>query len=125
VSLLVWNLTLDLSGLADAASSYATAGIAVEIMINFTGNISDGPDSYALSKIRSRSRFGTSRAHTYKHFIRICRYVYDLRPYQKLCAMVHKLQYKFNIYTVSDVTQKHRHETCEFLIQQLNNDVLM
>jgi hypothetical protein len=32
VSLLVWNLTLDLSGLGDAASSYATAGIALEII---------------------------------------------------------------------------------------------
>jgi hypothetical protein len=31
VSLLVWNLTLDLSGLGDPASSYATAGIALEI----------------------------------------------------------------------------------------------
>jgi hypothetical protein len=32
VSLLVWNLTLDLSGLGDPASSYATAGIALEII---------------------------------------------------------------------------------------------
>jgi hypothetical protein len=32
VSLLVWNLTLDLSGLGDTASSYATAGIALEII---------------------------------------------------------------------------------------------
>jgi hypothetical protein len=31
VSLLVWNLTLDLSDLGDPASSYATAGIAFEI----------------------------------------------------------------------------------------------
>jgi hypothetical protein len=29
---LVWNLTLDLSGLSDPASSYATAGIALEII---------------------------------------------------------------------------------------------
>jgi hypothetical protein len=29
---LVWNLTLDLSGLGDPASSYATAGIALEII---------------------------------------------------------------------------------------------
>jgi hypothetical protein len=28
----VWNLTLDLSGMGDPASSYATAGIALEIM---------------------------------------------------------------------------------------------
>jgi hypothetical protein len=32
VSLSVWNLTLDLSGLGDPASSYATAGIALEII---------------------------------------------------------------------------------------------
>jgi hypothetical protein len=32
VSLLVWNLTLELSGLGDPASSYATAGIALEII---------------------------------------------------------------------------------------------
>jgi hypothetical protein len=32
VSLLVWNLTLDLSGLGDPASSYATAGVALEIV---------------------------------------------------------------------------------------------
>jgi hypothetical protein len=32
VSLLVWNLTLDLSGLGDPTSSYATAGIALEII---------------------------------------------------------------------------------------------
>jgi hypothetical protein len=32
VSLLVWNLSLDLSGLGDPASSYATAGIALEII---------------------------------------------------------------------------------------------
>jgi hypothetical protein len=32
VSLLVWNLTLDLSGLGDPASSYATVGIALEII---------------------------------------------------------------------------------------------
>jgi hypothetical protein len=32
VSLLVWNLTLDLSGLGDPASSYATAVIALEII---------------------------------------------------------------------------------------------
>jgi hypothetical protein len=32
VSLLVWNLTLDLSGLGDPASSYATAGTALEII---------------------------------------------------------------------------------------------
>jgi hypothetical protein len=30
--LLVWNLTLDLSGLGDPASSYATVGIALEII---------------------------------------------------------------------------------------------
>jgi hypothetical protein len=29
VSLFVWNLTLDLSGLGDPASSYATAGLAL------------------------------------------------------------------------------------------------
>jgi hypothetical protein len=34
VSLLVWNLTLDLSGLGDPTSSYATAGIAPEIIGN-------------------------------------------------------------------------------------------
>jgi hypothetical protein len=32
VSLLVWNLTLDLSGFGDPASSYATASIALEII---------------------------------------------------------------------------------------------
>jgi hypothetical protein len=32
VSFLVRNLTLDLSGLGDSASSYATAGIALEII---------------------------------------------------------------------------------------------
>jgi hypothetical protein len=32
VFLLVWNLTLDLSGLGDPASSYATAGIALQII---------------------------------------------------------------------------------------------
>jgi hypothetical protein len=32
VSLLVWILTLDLSGLGDPASSYATAGICLEII---------------------------------------------------------------------------------------------
>jgi hypothetical protein len=32
VSLLVWNLTLDLSGLGDPTSSYATAGIGPEII---------------------------------------------------------------------------------------------
>jgi hypothetical protein len=32
VSLLAWNLTLDLSGLGDPASSYATASIALEII---------------------------------------------------------------------------------------------
>jgi hypothetical protein len=32
VSLLVWNITLDLSGLGDPASSYATTGIALEII---------------------------------------------------------------------------------------------
>jgi hypothetical protein len=32
VSRFVWNLTLDLSGLGDPASSYATAGIAFEII---------------------------------------------------------------------------------------------
>jgi hypothetical protein len=32
VSLLVWNVTLDLSGLGDPASSYATAGIDLEII---------------------------------------------------------------------------------------------
>jgi hypothetical protein len=32
VSLLVWILTLDLSGLGETASSYATAGIALEII---------------------------------------------------------------------------------------------
>jgi hypothetical protein len=32
VSLLVWNLTLDLFGLGDPASSYATAGIALGIV---------------------------------------------------------------------------------------------
>jgi hypothetical protein len=32
VSPLVWNFTLDLSGLGDPASSYATAGIALEII---------------------------------------------------------------------------------------------
>jgi hypothetical protein len=31
VSLFVWNLILDLSGLGDPSSSYATAGIALEI----------------------------------------------------------------------------------------------
>jgi hypothetical protein len=31
MSPLVWNLTLDLSGLGDPASSYGTAGIALEI----------------------------------------------------------------------------------------------
>jgi hypothetical protein len=31
MSLLVWNLTLDLSGLGDPASSYATIGITLEI----------------------------------------------------------------------------------------------
>jgi hypothetical protein len=33
MSLLVWNLTLDLSGLGDPASSYATTGIALEIIV--------------------------------------------------------------------------------------------
>jgi hypothetical protein len=33
VSLLVWNLTLDLSGLGEPASSYATAGISLEIIV--------------------------------------------------------------------------------------------
>jgi hypothetical protein len=32
VSLSVWNLTLDLSGLGDPASSYATVGIALEMI---------------------------------------------------------------------------------------------
>jgi hypothetical protein len=32
VSLLVWNLTLDLSGSGDPASSFATAGIVLEII---------------------------------------------------------------------------------------------
>jgi hypothetical protein len=32
VSLLVWNLTLDLSGLGDPVSSYVTAGIALEVI---------------------------------------------------------------------------------------------
>jgi hypothetical protein len=32
VSLLAWNLTLDLSGLGDPASSYITAGVALEII---------------------------------------------------------------------------------------------
>jgi hypothetical protein len=32
MALLVWNLTLDLSGLGDPASSYTTTGIALEII---------------------------------------------------------------------------------------------
>jgi hypothetical protein len=32
VSFFVWNLTLDLSGMEDPASSYITTGIALEIM---------------------------------------------------------------------------------------------
>jgi hypothetical protein len=32
VSLFVWNLTLDLSGLGDHASSYATAGLAIRFI---------------------------------------------------------------------------------------------
>jgi hypothetical protein len=32
LSLFVWNLTLDLSGMGDPANNYATAGIALEIM---------------------------------------------------------------------------------------------
>jgi hypothetical protein len=32
VSLFIWNLTLDLSSLGDPGSSYATAGIALEII---------------------------------------------------------------------------------------------
>jgi hypothetical protein len=41
VSLLVWNLTLDLSGLGDPASSYATAGTALEIIGEFKPNRRD------------------------------------------------------------------------------------